>query len=883
MTVPTGPAVTFLFTDIEGSTRLERSVGTEAWAQIVADHDGELRRAIDAADGVVVKTEGDAFFAAFEQPGRAVEAIVAAQRALAARTWPEGLTLRVRAGLHLGLGRVRERLADDPQDYVGIDVNYTARIAAAANGGQVLLSDALVSAIGPGLDGILAKTGASVVDEGLRIVKDFEEPARLHRLVVPGVADDTRALRTLEAPTNLPVEATSLIGREAEIERLSEALGEGRIVTLTGPGGSGKTRLAIGVAEAVRSRFPNGVWFVDLAAVRDPILLEPTIASVLGVHESAGQAAEEAVRNYLHDREALVLLDNLEQLLPSAAPRVAALVRAAPRLRILVTSRELMRIRGERSHLVPPLDVEAGIALFEDRARLQQPDLDMTDESRAAISAISERLGGLPLAIELAAARIRLFGPAAILQRLGRSLDLAGGARDLPERQRTLRGAIDWSHDLLSDAEHRLFRRLAVFVGGWTTEDAAAVVDAEDDLGVDLLAGLESLADKSLIRIEPGGGSSNGDGRFAQHPLLREYGLEHLEASGEQAALETRHAAVFTAIAEAEGGRILTAAGEQALKRLDREQHNLRAAIDWSLRMGEVTSGLRIAAATWRWYQQRGRLREGRAYLSQMLEWPASIDDTRLRIKALAADGGLAYWMEDMVGARVRYEERLSLAEAIGDPKEQADAHYDIGFLYMVSEEAGRLREHSERALELYTAIGDELSATRAQQALVLVDFLAGDYAAARDREEQTLAAFRMQGSKFQVADSLTLLSAIYTQLGEVETAWRRHTEGLRIFADLDMASGLARALAMAAIIQIRFGNAEFGTRVAGATLELGRQKNVMVAPTKVLHMPAPEILAADILGQDLTATLLAEGAATPLDSMVAAVLEAPVPVRTSA
>jgi predicted ATPase len=650
-------------------------------------------------------------------------------------------------------------------------------------------------------------------------------------------------------------------------------------VTLTGPGGSGKTRLAIGVAEAVRSRFPSGVWFVDLAAVRDASLLEPTIAAVLGVHESAGQAADEAVRNHLRDREVLLLLDNMEQLLPAAAPRVAALARAAPRLRVLVTSRELLRISGERSHLVPPLDVEAGIALFEDRARLQRADLVLTDASRAAVRAISERLGGLPLAIELAAARIRVFAPAAILERLGRSLDLAGGARDLPERQRTLRGGIDWSHDLLSDAERRLFRRLAVFAGGWTTEDAAGVVDAGGDLGVELLAGLESLADKSLIRIEPGAGPPDGEARFSQHPLLREYGLERLQASGEQAACETRHAAVFTAIAEREGSRILSAAGEQALRRLDPERHNLRAAIDWSLRTGKVLSGLRIAAPTWRWYQQRGRLREGRAYLGQLLERPASNDDARLRIAGLEADGGLAYWMEDMTGARARYEERLRLADAIGDPKLQADAHYDIGFLYMVSEEGEQLREHSERALELYSAIGDEPSATRARQALVLVDFLAGDYATARDREERTLVAFRRQGSRFQVADSLTFLSAIYAQLGDAETAWRRHIEGLRIFSDFDMASGLARALATAAIIQIRYGDAEFGARVAGATLELGRQKNVMVAPTKVLHMPAPATLAAETLGQELTARLLAEGAATPLDSVVAAILAAPVPL----
>jgi predicted ATPase/class 3 adenylate cyclase len=892
MRLPAGPGVTFLFTDIEGSTRLERALGSATWAAVVAEHDRRLRSAIEGAGGVVVKTEGDAFFAAFSEPAAAVEAIAAAQRAVAAAQWPIGraaadadeFRLRVRAGLHLGDGRLRERDAgDDALDYVGIDVNYAARIAAAANGGQVVLSDALASALAPDLDRLLADTATSLIDEGLRLVKDFEEPARLHRLVVPDAADDTRALRTLEAPTNLPHEATSLVGREAEIERLSAALEEGRIVTLTGPAGSGKTRLAIGVAEAVRSRFPHGVWFIDLAAVRDPALLELTVAAVIGVRESAGQSADEAVVSYLRDRETLLLLDNLEQLQPEAATRVAALIRACPRLRVLITSRELLRINGERGHAVPPLDAEAGIRLFEDRARAQRPDLVVDAETSATIRAICERLGGLPLAIELAAARVRLFAPAAILERLGHSLDLGGGARDLPERQRTLRGAIDWSHELLSVGEQGLFRRLAVFAGGWTADDAAGVVDGANggaaDLDVDLLGGLESLADKSLVRIEPGQGPDDVDAWFSEHPLLREYGQERLEASGERADREARHAALYAELAEAEGGRILSAGAARALQRLDREQHNLRAAIAWSLDHDEPGLGLRIMGSGWRWFQQRGRLREGRALLAQLLARPSPAD-VRVRIAGLAAEGGLAYWMDDFAAARAAYEERLSLASGTGDPVLMADAHYDLGFLSMVGQDEEKLREHEQRALDLYTAAGREDGILRARQALVLAVFLGGDYAAAVQLEEQNLEAYRRIGSLFQVADSMTFLSAAYYRLDDPATAWMRLAEGLRFFAETDSASGLARALAMVAIILFRYGDPETAARITATTYKLVREKGVMLGPVKVLHLPDPADLAVEALGADRAAELLADEVALSVEEAIEMVLALPVPTE---
>jgi predicted ATPase/class 3 adenylate cyclase len=893
MTLPTGPAVTFLFTDIEGSTRLERAVGSGAWAELVQRHDALLRRAIEDHGGVIVKTEGDAFFAAFADPLAALAGAAAGQRALAGEAWPPEAPIQVRMGLHLGAGRLRQGLAAGaPEDYVGIDVNYAARIAAAGNGRQIVVSQTLAgaarAALGPGLgDAPIGGLGGGglddveLVDEGLRAVKDFDEPVRLYRLLVPGAADDARALRTTEVPSNLPGEVTAFVGREAELERLRGLLGGSRILTLTGPGGSGKTRLALALATAVRNSFPHGVWFIDLAAVRDAALLAPSIATGLGVKETADREIADALRAYLRDRLTLLVLDNLEQLLPAAADTVGRLVREAPGLRVVVTSRELLRIAGEQGYLVPPLDLDSGMSLFEARARSHRPDLVLTAESEAVIREICERLGGLPLAIELAAARMRLLTPSQILERLGRSLDLAGTARDLPERQRTLRGAIDWSHDLLSEPERRLFRRLAVFAGGWTTDAAAAVADADEDLGIDLMEGLESLVDKSLIRLEPPPVEDHGDvveTRFGMHPLLREYALERLEASGERRAVEARHDVVFIDLAQSLGKVILLAAGQAAIRRFDREDHNIRSVLDRSIARSDPDVGLRLLGGTWRWFQQRGRLREGRGLLAPLLAMPVS-GDPLIRIAGLVAEGGLAYWMNDFEAASAAYAERLELAERVGDPLLVADAHYDLGFMSVVAGDVASIREHEQRALELYSERGHQEGVNRARQALVLGVFLDGDYQRAMDLEDQNLEEFKRSGAAFQVADSATLEAAVGYRLHDPQLAWTKMQEGLTFFAANDNASGLARALGMAAIIALEFGDPELGTRLAGATHKLVREKSVMLAPVKVLHLPDPADTAAARLGPERAAELMSIGADTDVADLVAAVLAMPAPV----
>jgi predicted ATPase/class 3 adenylate cyclase len=880
MALPTGSGVAFLFTDIEASTRTERAVGSDAWAGIVGRHDELMRRAIERHGGSVVKTEGDAFFASFPGAADAVAAATDAQRWLATESWAGDVVMRVRMGIHLGEGRLRALAAGEPEDYVGIDVNYAARIAAAANGGQIVLSAPLVAALPPELGRLPGMEDVVLLGDGLRAVKDFEDPAPLFRLVVPGAAEDDRPLRTIDAPSNLPGDVTTLVGREAEIELVHRDLDAARIVTLTGPGGSGKTRLAVAAARHLRDGYPHGVWLVDLAAVTDAALVEPAIATAVGVRESPERTMVEALRDYLRERTALLVLDNLEQLLPAAADVVAALVRSAPHVRVLLTSRELLRIAGERAHHVPPLDPDEGTALFIDRARAHRPDLACTEDELASMRAIAERLGGLPLALELAAARVRMLTPRMILERLGRSLDLGGGARDLPERQRTLRGAIGWSYELLPDPERRLFARLGVFASGWTFESALAVADPDADLGMDVVEGIESLADKSLIRIEPAANadpSADAGPRFGLHPLLREFAQERLDDGGERQMIEERFVAECVRIAESAGKLMRANAGEGAMSVLDREERNLRVALDWSLAHDAPTHGLRIIGATWPWFEARGRLREARSTVTGLLEHPAA-SDPRVRITALAAAGGAAYWMRDFIAARAAYEERLALAQETGDPILTADAHYDLGFIGMVSRDEAMLRAHEERALELYTAAGHDDGAVLTREALALSLFLGGEYARARELQTLNLDVFERAGSKMQVASASTFLSAAEWKAGDTEQGWHRLIGALSLFHSLEHPTGLTRTLCLASIMLLSGGSSELGAHAAGATYRLVREKGLMLGPVHVLHLPEPSVLAEARFGAARAAALMAEGEAMPADDVVAALAASPPP-----
>src|SRR5262245_14437599 len=499
--LPTG-TLTFLFTDIEGSTKLLRRLG-DGYREVIGRHHGILREAIARGDGSEVGTEGDAFFAVFASPTGGIAAAVHAQRALSSTGWPENDAVRVRMGLHTG----EAVLVGD--QYVGIDIHLAARIGAAAHGGQVVISEITRDVVvrSP-LDGVALR------DLGRHRLKDIEQPVHLWDLVIEGLPAEFPPIKTLEArPTNLPRQRTSFVGREGEVVEVTALLAGSRLVTLIGPGGTGKTRLALRVASDHLDRFPDGVFFVDLTPITDPTLVPSVIAQVMMVRDEPGRDLVDTLSDHLRDRHVLLVIDNAERVIGSGVT-VSRLLDAAPRLTVLATSRIPFRISGERTFPVPPLAVpdEAGVAgpddldrfeggrLFTERAAAVHPGFHLTPDNARAVAGVVARLEGLPLAIELAASRLNVLTPEGLLERLGERLSiLSGGARDAPERQRTLRETIGWSHDLLSPAEQRLFGRLAVFGGGWTLE--AAEIVCGPGLDADVLDALSVLVDSSMVRL----------------------------------------------------------------------------------------------------------------------------------------------------------------------------------------------------------------------------------------------------------------------------------------------------------------------------------------------------------------------------------------------
>ncbi|MBV9279632.1 MAG: adenylate/guanylate cyclase domain-containing protein, partial [Chloroflexi bacterium] len=533
--LPSG-TVTFLFTDVEGSTRRWEQHPT-AMDRAIARHDAILKRSIEEHRGAVFKTVGDAFCASFSTAPQALRAALSAQRALAAEAWDDECAIRVRMAVHTGAAVERDG------DYFGPPVNRVARLLSAGHGGQILLSGAAQELVRDVLP-----PRVDLRDLGEHRLKDLARPERIFQAVAPDLGSDFPPLKVLDRrPHNLPVQPTPLIGRQREVRAVCDLLRQDgvRLVTLTGPGGTGKTRLALQVAAELLDELPDGAYVVSLASIADPDLVLPAVAATLGLAE-AGEGLVDTLTASLRDMRLLLVLDNVEHLMP-AAPAVGEILAACPDLKVLATSREALRLAAEREFPVPPLAVpepkrlpslEAlsqydAVALFIQRARGVKPDFTVTNETAPAVAEICHRLDGLPLAIELAATRIRLFPPPALLGRLDRRLKiLTGGARDLPARQQTLRGAIDWSYSLLDAGEQALFARLAVFAGGCTVEAAEAVC-AADGPETDILEGVSSLVEKSLLKAGEDVSGGHAEPRFAMLETIREYAAERLERSGQ--------------------------------------------------------------------------------------------------------------------------------------------------------------------------------------------------------------------------------------------------------------------------------------------------------------------------------------------------------------
>lgn len=847
---PTG-TVTFLFTDIEGSTKLAQALVGGRWSDLLARHRALIRESIAAVDGHEEKTEGDGFLVVFERPLAAVEAAAAAQRRLAAEPWPDEAPIRVRMGLHTGDGAL-----DADGEYVGADVHRAARVAAAGHGGQVLLSETTTALLPDELP-----AGIAIRSLGEHRLKDLR-PERICQLVLDGLRADFPPIRSLDRrPNNLPTQLTSFVGRAAELREAALLLESTRLLTLTGPGGTGKTRLSLQLAADVAHGFDDGTWFVALEPVRDAAFVASRIAAALGLVETGGRSARDILVDHLGPRRALLVLDNFEQVI-DAAPLVADLLRSCPRLSVVATSRSALRVSGEQEYPVPGLPVprdilalseleklnlpggQRGLAaegisqyeavrLFIARAVAVRPDFRVTNENAPAVAGICARLQGMPLAIELAAARVKLLSPEAILGRLEHQLGvLAAGSRDLPERQQTLRGAIAWSHDLLGEGERRLLARLAVFVGGCDLATAEAVCGPPAEIGGEVLDGLTSLADQSLARAE----EVDGEPRFRLLDTIREFAAEQLDGGGERAEIERRHTAAFRELVAAAGPELAGAGQRRWLGRLERDHDNIRAVLERAVAAGDAAVAIPIAFGMWRYWQKRGHLAEAHRRLDEIARQPWSHDDPILRARLMEAVGGVGWWQADLAAMVPAYQEALDLWRASGDKAEIANALYNRSFEYAVaitpeeSDPEGRGLAMMEEAHRLYREIGDERGIANTLWGLGNYRYFRNlpDRGIAQFRE--ALELFRRAGDRTMEAWALHMLGTALLRRGEVDEARGPLREALREFHGAGDVSGIALVLDDLGSEAAAHGDLARGARLWGAARALSAAGGVGLA-----------------------------------------------------
>lgn len=768
--LPSG-TVTFLFTDIEGSTRLWEHDRT-AMAAAVDRHLALLRAAIDAHRGVPFKVVGDAVQAAFSTAPDAIAAALAAQRALLETEWGESGPLRVRMALHAGMAEPIEG------DYLAPALNRLARLLAAGHGGQVLLTQVVQHLV----RGAMPQDSA-LRDLGEHRLRDLPAPERVYQLLHPDLPSEFPTLATLKGrPNNLPAQLTPFLGREREAARLAELLRrkDTRLVTLTGPGGVGKTRLSLQVAADLLDTVPDGVWFVELGAVADPSRVLSALAAALGVREAGNRSLMDALKNYLGGKRLLLVLDNFEHVL-EAAPLLGELLAAEPGLKVLVTSRIALRLRAEREVPVLPLALPdpnrcetlerlgqyEAVRLFVERAGAARPEFALDNANALSVAEICRRLDGLPLAIELAAARIKLLPPEARLPRLGQRLKLlTGGARDAPARQRTLRDTIAWTYDLLTADEQALFRRLAVFAGGCTLEAAEAVTSPDGEL--DLFRELASLVDHSVLRQAE---TPDAEPRYRMLETVREYGMEQLAASGEEVAIGDQHAEYFRARAEALRPAIDGPDQLATLTQLHLDHDNLRRALTWTIERGKTTTAVRMTAALWKFWLVHGHLTEGRDWLERSLAMPGETPP-EARIGALYGAGSFARLQGDYARALTHGEEAVTLARTIGDSRRTAMSLYLLGTIAHYQDELGRAQRLYEEALAVAQEAQDAHFEAMIRNSQGDVLAAKGDPSGAGAYYEQTLMIWRSRADQWGMGIALLNLGNMALLAGD----WARAT-----------------------------------------------------------------------------------------------------------
>lgn len=817
--------------------------------------------ALAANGGTEVSTDGDAFFVVFRWPADAVACAVQAQRALASEAWPPEAAIRVRMGIHTGAGE----LGGD--NYAGIDVHLAARIAAAGHGGQVLLSEATGILVGRTLPADVA-----VRDLGTHRLKDFPQPMRLLQLAAAGLPDRFPPLMTVDAArTNIPPPVSALVGRSAELDAVLALLDRTRLVTLTGPGGTGKTRLATEAARAALTRFVDGVFLVNLDAIHDATLVATAVVQALGLREQ-DRTAEEALSRELAAKRMLLVLDNFEHVVPAAA-LVDRLLTAGPEVHFLITSRVPLQLYGEQEYELAPLglpergvtgtdDLSAyeAVALFVERARGVDPGFELTPENGPVVAEICRRLDGLPLAIELAAARMKLLTPSAVLERLSRRLDLLSNrSPHVPSRQRSMRAAIDWSWALLDDPERSLLARLAVFSGGWAMEAAEAV--CADGLEIDVLDGLGALLDKSLVRRTDG-----ADPRFGMLQTIQEFAGEQLAARSERPEIARRHAAHFRDLVEAAEAEFAGSDPAGAVQRLLPDLDNVRAALAWVIESEDFQTGARLASASWRFWQERGLLPEGRRWVERVLSLPGAGDPTPLRARLLTAAGGLAYWQGDHA-ARDFYEEALATYRLLNDPKGIADGLHNLAFTVLGSDRDAGIQLLQE-SLERFRELHDQRSVASAVGALSYAQLMAGRLEAARPGIEEALLLNEAHGVRGRANDNRFALGHVHRLAGDLPAAAEWYRAALTEVRAMGDASRTVMHLRAIAAFALAAGHYEEALRLAGAVERARAEQGGTIALPVPGAADTPEdVRRTRMLSDDEVAAALAAGRAMDLDA----------------